>query len=110
MSGIRLPPSDFHLVTRHLSLVTSVTFFLLRRYFGREFAIRNSTSAWHGWSSAHQQATSLPRRQWRISRSLKLSGRCCSYNSTAFSAVSVSPFINCEPTTYGFPQTVGRPT
>src|SRR5206468_1803368 len=59
---------------------------------------------------AHQQARSLSCRQWRISRSLKLSARCCSYNATAFSAVSVSPFISCEPTTYGFPQTVGRPT
>src|SRR6478735_11636049 len=28
-------------------------------YFGREFAIRSSTSAWHGSSSAHQQARSL---------------------------------------------------
>jgi hypothetical protein len=37
-------------------------FFLSRRYFDREFAIRSSTSAWHGWSSAHQQARSLRER------------------------------------------------
>src|SRR6266446_934510 len=31
---------------------------------------------------------------------LPICARCCSYNATAFSAVSVSPFISSEPTTY----------
>ena len=40
----------------------------------------------------------------------KIVGECCSYNAMAFSAVSISPFISSEPTTYGFPKKVGRLT